>query len=90
MRRQVRILETGNDLSPRRSFLQRLAAQGVAIPAAYFVMQRDARAHQPGEIFTTTPASAGQRHIVREFAEPYIELIRLLRQAAEIEHALMV
>jgi hypothetical protein len=90
MRAQVRILENGNDPTQRRSFLQRLAAQGVAIPAAYFAVQRDARAHQPGEIYSTAPATAGQRHIVREFAEPYIELIRLLRQAAEIEHALMV
>jgi hypothetical protein len=90
VREQVRILENGNDLSPRRSFLQLLAAQGVAIPAAYFAVPRDARAHQPGELYDPSPANAGRRHIVREFAEPYIELLRLLRQAAEIEHALMV
>ena len=90
MRTQVKILEGGNAPSPRRTFLQMLAAQGVAIPAAYFAMPRDARAHQPGEPYDAAPAAAGQLHIVREFAEPYIELIRLLRQATEIEHALMV
>ena len=89
MRAQVRTLEQGKDLSPRRTFLQRLAAQGVAIPAAYFAVQRDARAHQPGDLYNPAPGS-GRSHIVREFAEPYIELIRLLRQATEIEHALMV
>src|SRR4051812_20709573 len=86
----VKILEKGNDVSQRRTFLQRLAAQGVAIPAAYFAVQRDARAHQAGDVYDTAPATAGHSHIVREFAEPYIELIRLLRQATEIEHALMV
>jgi len=86
----VKILENGNDVSQRRTFLQRLAAQGVAIPAAYFAVQREARAHQAGDVYDTAPATAGHSHIVREFAEPYIELIRLLRQATEIEHALMV
>ena len=90
MRAQVKTLEPGDALSPRRSFLQRLAAQGVAIPAAYFAVQRDAGAHQPGDVYNSVPVNAGRRHIVREFAEPYIELIRLLRQATEIEHALMV
>jgi len=90
MRAQVRVLENGNGVSQRRKFLQKLAAQGVAIPAAYFAVQRDARAHQPGEMYDTAPANAGRSHIVREFAEPYLELIRLLRQATEIEHALMV
>ncbi|GAB3765447.1 hypothetical protein GCM10028796_22740 [Ramlibacter monticola] len=90
MRAQVRTLEHDDALSPRRSFLQRLAAQGVAIPAAYFAAQRDARAHQPGDVYNSVPVHAGRRHIVRDFAEPYIELIRLLRQATEIEHALMV
>ena len=90
MRAQVRTLDSSNDPSQRRTFLQMLAAQGVAIPAAYFALPRDARAHQPGEIYDNAPANTGRSHIVREFAEPYIELIRLLRQATEIEHALMV
>lgn len=77
----------------RRVFLQALAAQGIAIPAAYFLAQGDAQAHAAGERYdaaAVADASAGRRHIVREFAEPYVELIRLLRQASEIEHALML
>lgn len=35
----------------------------------------------------TTPAVTS---IVRDFRDPYLELLRLLREAAEIEHALMV
>lgn len=90
MRAHVKILEDGEDRSPRRTFLQMLAAQGVAVPAAYFAVHGGARAHQRGERYDTAPANAGHRHIVREFAEPFIELIRLLRQATEIEHALML
>jgi hypothetical protein len=86
----VKILDNGNEPSQRRTFLQTLAAQGVAIPAAYFAVPRDARAHQAGEFYNSAPANGGRGHSVREFAEPYIELIRLLRQATEIEHALMV
>src|SRR5262245_13586807 len=84
MRGHVRTLDNGNDVSQRRTFLQMLAAQGVVIPAAHFAVPRGARAHQPGEKYDAAPASAGQAHIVREFAEPYLELIRLLRQATEI------
>ena len=34
--------------------------------------------------------AAASAEIVRDFADPYLELVRLLREAAEIEHALMV
>lgn len=83
----VRVLDgTGSN---RRSFLRALAAQGVALPAATFLASGEAKAHIAGEPYSQG-AKAGMRHIVREFSEPYIELIRLLRQASEIEHALMV
>ncbi len=41
------------------------------------------------------PAGAGEGGsnpglLVRDFADPYIELLRLLREASEIEHALMI
>jgi hypothetical protein len=39
------------------------------------------------------PISAGAQsevRIVRDFADPYLELLRLLREATEIEHALML
>jgi hypothetical protein len=92
---QVKVIEGDEGAQPneRRAFLQRLAAQGLSIPAAYFSVNAGALAHQPGEAYNAapgSPGSAGGRHILREFSEPYIELIRLLRQASEIEHALMI
>ena len=35
-------------------------------------------------------AAAASAEIIRDFDDPYLELVRLLREAAEIEHALMV
>lgn len=37
-----------------------------------------------------TAAATDSDTIVRDFEDPYLELLRLLREAAEIEHALMV
>lgn len=43
------------------------------------------------EIVPTAPAEPPPAvAIVRDFEDPYLELLRLLREAAEIEHALMV
>jgi len=44
------------------------------------------RRHETATGVTATPSEA----IVRDFQDPYLELLRLLREAAEIEHALMV
>ena len=41
----------------------------------------------PSEAAARAAASA---EIIRDFDDPYLELVRLLREAAEIEHALMV
>lgn len=106
----VRCLDDGHRAggSDRRGFLRALAAQGVSVPAAYFLIGGnpagsgipEARA----EIATEggrhkgalrLPAGAGEtgpghNPIVRDFTDPYIELIRLLREASEIEHALMI
>jgi len=35
-------------------------------------------------------AAAAHDHIIAAFADPYLELLRLLREASEIEHALLV
>jgi hypothetical protein len=83
----VRVVDSGRP--DRRAFLQALALQGIALPAACLLAPAQARAHAAGEPYAKS-ASAGMRHIIREFSEPYVELIRLLRQASEIEHALMV
>jgi hypothetical protein len=91
------VLEHGNDPAwpKRRAFLQALAAQGVSIPASYVLFGDNARAatlnpngRQANANSSLRPAIAGQ--IIRDFSDPYIEFIRLLREASEIEHALMV
>lgn len=44
---------------------------------------------RPASVAAGTDAPAGAK-IVRDFTDPYLELLRLLREAAEIEHALLV
>src|SRR3712207_1042918 len=46
----------------------------------------------PAAAAATAPATAGgpSVELVRDFADPYLELVRLLREASEIEHALLV
>jgi Ferritin-like len=38
----------------------------------------------------TAADGATPPHIVRDFQDPYLELVRLVREASEIEHALLV
>lgn len=91
----VRVIEPESAAEPeRRAFLQLLSAQGLVMSAAYLMAGTgtfDVDAATPAAPFTErpVPAQAGG-HIVRDFADTYVELIRLLRDAAEIEHALMV
>jgi hypothetical protein len=40
--------------------------------------------------FTAAAAGGAPPHIVRDFDDAYLELVRLLREASEIEHALLV
>lgn len=73
----------------RRRFLQ-AAAGGVGIGAGGLLstaaLARTA-VPGPGELAVQAP---GASRIVREFDDPYLELLRLLREASEIEHALML
>lgn len=72
----------------RRAFLQIAMAHGIAAPIALASLS-SAHAATPGE--TQAPlATRRSGIIVRDFADPYLELIRLLREAAEIEHGLML
>ncbi|MBI4294157.1 MAG: hypothetical protein HY661_21980 [Betaproteobacteria bacterium] len=87
--------------SVSRRKLLRLAAQGAAVPVAYFMFgglgaeaHADVRnpANSPesprkGAAPWVTPAPG---RIVRDFSDPYLELMRLLHEAAEIEHSLMI
>jgi len=83
----------------RRSFLQRALTHGVAAPIALTAFS-SARAATPpaqsgraGEVGVAGQnASTANRTgiIIRDFSDPYLELLRLLRDAAEIEHAFML
>lgn len=96
-----RIVESIPDKG-RRSFLQVALVHGIAAPVA-LASFRSAKAAIPAESKPTDPrsgragdgspnASAKNRAgiIIRDFADPYLELLRLLREAAEIEHGLML
>ena len=97
----VRVLEGAPEVG-RRGFLQAAAVQGASLPVACVLLGRDARA---AAVADAGPAAAAARRkgalrlppgeapaatIVRDFADPYLELLRLLREAAEIEHSLLV
>jgi hypothetical protein len=85
--------------SPSRRRLFRVALQGATLPAVCSLLGGIAgEAWGAAAVFLApsgTPAAsvsagfgAGGR-VVRDFNDPYIELLRLLHVAAEIEHALM-
>lgn len=83
------IPETG-----RRRFLQIAVAHGIAAPIALASLG-SAKAATPGagDPLQSAPGRMGVTRtglIVRDFADPYLELIRLLREASEIEHGLML
>lgn len=82
-----RIVETIPDKG-RRSFLQVALAHGIAAPIALTSLG-SARAATPAQSKLASPANRSGI-IIRDFADPYLELLRLLREAAEIEHGLML
>lgn len=85
-----RLIELIPDKS-RRSFLQIAVAHGIAAPIALASLgtAKAAAATEGSPARSATPPKAAGI-IVRDFADPYLELIRLLREGAEIEHALML
>ena len=95
-----RIVEAIPDKS-RRSFLQVALAHGIAAPvalASFGSAQAATPAQGPASGRTGAAGAAEQNAsaknragiIIRDFATPYLELLRLLREAAEIEHGLML
>jgi len=86
----------GRHAAERRNFLRTVALQGVSISALCLVgadgsvaaiERATTPAHGPAAL---APALSHDGKIVRDFASPYLELTRLLREATEIEHALML
>lgn len=97
---KVKLLDDsiGASAAGRRAFLQTMAARGVLIPAACALWSADSDA---GEKPADAPAPTniakvggkrctGDVRIVRDFSDPYLELIRLLHEASEVEHALLL
>ncbi|MBO9671132.1 MAG: hypothetical protein J7485_11500 [Sphingobium sp.] len=84
-----RIVESIPDKG-RRSFLQVALAHGIAAPVALASLSNA----QAATLAQPKPAHAPAKNrtgiIIRDFADPYLELLRLLREAAEIEHGLML
>ncbi|MDP6436326.1 MAG: ferritin-like domain-containing protein [Gammaproteobacteria bacterium] len=88
----------------RRLFLRSLWLKGVALPSAYLLSPTLSRVAEAGTDdseedlvqrrgcgrTSTGGAKPNYGVIARDFYDPYLELIRLLKEASEIEHALMI
>jgi hypothetical protein len=83
----------------RRKLLRSLLYSGAAIPSAYLLGPSTARAARESPALAPSHGcgrnDAGQdipKHgvIARDFIDPQLELIRLLKEASEIEHSLMI
>jgi len=91
----VRVLEPGDGLeqAERRAFLQALRSHGITLSATCLLTGTGAfaadAATQTGPTSERPTPTLAVGHIVRDFADAYVELIRLLREASEVEHALM-
>ena len=101
---RVNAIDQDEPDSDRRGFLQAMAASGVSVPASYFLLSdanksahavETSGAHEQPVGNTnfglrrkkSAPAKA---QFYRDFSDPYLELVRLLREAAEVEHSLMI
>jgi len=97
---KVKLLDDsiGTSAASRRAFLQTMAARGVLIPAtcALWSTESDAgETHVDAAATANTAKARGKRstgavRVVRDFSDPYLELIRLLHEASEVEHSLML
>lgn len=77
-----------SDAEPdRRTFLQRVAVCGAVIPGLYG-LHGDASADALSA--ADLPLAPAPARVIRDFSDPYLELVRLLREACEVEHALML
>src|SRR5262245_4817358 len=89
---RVRIINETTAENDRRSFLRTFAAYGAALPAAHLLPGPSAVSAQEGALNPAAAAQGGDRstRLVRDFVNPRLEVVRLLREAAEIEHSLML
>ena len=88
----------------RRGFLQAMATAGVSVPASYFLLSDPTKSAHAVESPNASARPTGnptfglrrkestskKARFVRDFSDPYLELVRLLHEAAEVEHSLMI
>src|SRR5882672_520051 len=77
----------------RRHFLRTAALHGASIPVVHFALSAtfgsgESAGAAGSARAPVAPPRAGK--IGDDFASPYLELVRTLREAAEVEHALML
>ncbi len=83
-RARVRVIDLHvADAARRRSFLRSVAGSGLVLPGLLGLGSAQADAG-------SALARPREAHVVRQFDTPLLELIRLLREACEVEHALML
>lgn len=88
--------EIRNPENPRRRRLLRVALGRATLPSVCALLgsvagaARGARVRPLDARLSPPPAPGAAGSIVRDFTDPYLELVRLLHVAAEIEHALMI
>jgi hypothetical protein len=95
---RVRVMEEAAPDSQGRRELLRRAALGTGAGFVFGLLGADARAGAADSAETMTSTRMGAApgvaltpgRIVRDFSDPYLELLRLLHEAAEIEHSLMI
>ena len=90
---RVRIIDHATEENDRRSFLRTFAAYGAALPAAHlFAGGLPSVSAEDGSFASAAdaPGDARLTRVVRDFESPRLEAVRLLREAAEIEHSLML
>jgi Ferritin-like len=73
----------------RRDFLRAVAIGGFAAAGGGLILPPSAMAALPADPAVLAPAMTSAA-FVRDFGDPYLELVRLLREATEVEHGLML
>jgi hypothetical protein len=75
--------------SQRRQFV-RVVLRAAALPVAYSALGMPSARAATTQVGLTPLTGSEPITVVRDFQDPYLELLRLLNVAAEIEHGLIV
>src|SRR5260221_6076168 len=90
----LQVLDADRPTRPgRRRFLRTVAEHGTSIPAVYFALSSSFGGEIGGGASASARLTASEPRsgkISADFSSPYLELVRRLRNAAEVEQALML